>query len=269
MGTRMKGRMKIQHRLFGLIGLACAMALLAIGAGDSTKTNQLGLAPAAPTTHKIEWNGKAFPSAITIAEGDSIVITVRHKGDPGLFCPSSYPHPETIDGKSGDVLSEISGVQRLDPDTIQFKRYETKRRGQAQIVFTYWKTTEAAMTVTVGPKGTAAKLGPLVPTAPRQGPAPLPTKAARPAPPAELVVDMTKRPWPTAVNLTAGQAVVFDNVSAKVTITATDGKGALLERLPSGCGLTTRLRAVRQGSGEVTLAFRNGTTTTIKVNVAP
>jgi hypothetical protein len=88
---------------------------------------------AAPVVHKVEF--KAFQNAISINQGESIVLFVAFKGDPGLYDPMRYPlAAKTTDGKAGDVFDTISGVKRLDKDNIQIIRYDAKRAGDAEIV---------------------------------------------------------------------------------------------------------------------------------------
>lgn len=105
-----------------------------VAPGAQTKTRKISVVvKSTPTTHKIEFK-TPFPQAIDIAEGDSIILTALFKGDLGLYDREFFTTAKATDGQSGEVLNTLTPVARIDADNIQLRRFDTKRKGEAEIV---------------------------------------------------------------------------------------------------------------------------------------
>ncbi len=106
-----------------------------------TKTIEVKVKPA-DLIRKVQFK-RPFSDQIEIKTGESIVLYVPFKGDPGLYDPINVPgNAATADGKKGDVLETKQGVKRLDNDNIQIIRYDALRAGQAEIVVTNFSGKE-------------------------------------------------------------------------------------------------------------------------------
>ncbi len=100
-----------------------------------TRTIEVKVNPAS-TVRKVQFK-KPYSDQIDIKAGESVVLFVPFKADPGLYDPINVPGKAgTTDGKKGDVLETKTGVKRLDNDNIQIVRYDAVRAGEAEIVVT-------------------------------------------------------------------------------------------------------------------------------------
>ena len=88
-----------------------------------------------PKAHYVDIKAK-LPETIDIKKGDSILLIVPFKGDPGLYDPISTPHIKTTDGKKDDVFKTITQVIRIDKDVIRVAQYDSLRTGTAAIEIT-------------------------------------------------------------------------------------------------------------------------------------
>lgn len=68
-------------------------------------------------------------------------------------------------------------------------------------------------------------------------------------------VDLSK-PVPKELEVVQGESIVFENNSAKISATDTDGKGEILQERPHNTfNQSGNLRAVRAGTGEITVSM--------------
>lgn len=90
---------------------------------------------AAPVVHKVEFK-KPYPASVTVKQGETIILFLAFKGDPGLYDPHVTPQVKTTDGKTGDVFATKTPVKRLDKDNIQIREFNALRAGDAEILIT-------------------------------------------------------------------------------------------------------------------------------------